>query len=104
MRLGRRIQAHLRRWRRLDADFITHVCHVDGRAVCDPHTAWRKTIRASGLESVTRHTLRHTRATMLAQAGVSLWEAAGFLGMSTKTLEAVYAHHSPDFQERAANI
>jgi hypothetical protein len=38
------------------------------------------------------------------QAGVPIWEAAGFLGMSTKTLERVYGHHAPDHQERAANI
>jgi len=25
-----------------------------------------------------------------------MWEAAGFLGMTTKTLERVYAHHHPD--------
>jgi hypothetical protein len=40
----------------------------------------------------------------MAQAKVPLWEAAGFLGMTTKTLERVYAHHHPDHQERAANI
>ena len=31
-------------------------------------------------------------------------ETAGHLGMTTKTLESVYAHHHPDAQERAANI
>jgi hypothetical protein len=40
----------------------------------------------------------------MAQAGVPLWEAAGFLGMTVKTLERVYAHHDPSNQERAANI
>jgi hypothetical protein len=38
------------------------------------------------------------------QAGVPIWEAAGFLGMTVKTLEKVYGHHSPDHQEHAANI
>jgi hypothetical protein len=38
------------------------------------------------------------------QKGVPIWEAAGFLGMTVKTLEGVYGHHSPDHQERAANI
>jgi hypothetical protein len=38
------------------------------------------------------------------QKGIDLWEAAGFLGMSVKTLEAVYGHHHPAHQEAAANI
>ena len=61
-------------------------------------------MKASGLKGVKRHTLRHTRATWLMQAGVPIWEAAGHLGMTTKTLESVYGKHSPDFQERAANV
>jgi hypothetical protein len=36
------------------------------------------------------------------QRGVPIWEAAGYLGMSAKMLEAVYGHHSPDFQRKAA--
>ena len=104
VRLGRRILAHLRRWRRLDGQHIKYVCHYEGRAVEDPHGSWARAIRAADLRGVTRHTLRHTRATWMAQAGVPLWESAGFLGMTTKTLERVYAHHHPDSQERAANI
>ena len=103
VRLGRRILAHLKRWKTLDGD-IEFVCHFEGRAVADPHASWRKVIKAAGLPGVTRHTLRHTRATWMAQAGVPLWEAAGFLGMTVKTLERTYAHHHPDWQERAANI
>lgn len=103
VRLGRRIMAHLRRWHRLDGK-IKYVCHFEGRAAQDPHTSWRKVIAAAGLKGVTRHTLRHTRATWLAQAGIPLFEAAGFLGMTVKTLESVYAHHDPAHQERAANI
>jgi hypothetical protein len=38
------------------------------------------------------------------QKGVDIWEAAGFLGMTTKTLERVYGHHSPSHQEHAANL
>ena len=103
VRLGRKILGHLRRWKRLDVA-IQYVCHYEGRAVDDPHASWRKVIAAAGLPGVTRHTLRHTRATWMAQKGISLFEAAGFLGMTTKTLEFVYAHHHPDWQERAANI
>jgi integrase len=109
VKLGWRILAHLRRWKRLDGDqkIVCHFMdewHPGAREVRDPHSAWTKIVAAAGLEGVTRHTLRHTRATWMAQAGVPLWEAAGFLGMTVKTLEQVYAHHSPTFQERAANI
>jgi integrase len=109
VKLGWRIMAHLKRWKRLDGNekIVCHFkspWHPGSRQVDDPHGAWKKIITASGLHGVTRHTLRHTRATWMAQAGVPLWEAAGFLGMTVKTLEGVYAHHSPDFQERAANI
>jgi integrase len=109
VRLGWRITSHLRRWKRLDGDerLVCHFAdrwHPGSREVGDPHGAWAKVIKASGLKGVTRHTLRHTRATWMAQKGVPLWEAAGFLGMTVKTLESTYAHHSPDHQERAANI
>ena len=109
VRLGRRILAHLKRWKRLDGKG-QYVCeftdrwHPGGRQVQDPHGSWRKVIKAAELPGVTRHTLRHTRATWMAQAGVSLFEAAGFLGMTVRTLERVYAHHDPSHQERAANI
>jgi len=83
---------------------FTSPWHPGARQVEDPHGAWTRVVNASGLKGVTRHTLRHTRATWMAQKGVPLWEAAGFLGMTVKTLEKVYAHHSPDFQETAANI
>jgi len=110
VRLGRRILAHLRRWKRLDGKSATHVCHFSDpwhpgqRVVQDPHGAWAKVVKAAGLEGVTRHTLRHTRATWMMQRGVPIWEAAGFLGMTVKTLERVYGHHAPDHQEKAANI
>jgi integrase len=109
IRLGRRIVAHLRRWRRLDGPHATIVCHYNGRQVEDPHASWIRALKDADLDrygpnKVTRHTLRHTRATWMMQAGVPIWEAAGFLGMSTKTLERVYGHHDPSHQERAANI
>jgi integrase len=104
VRLGRRILAHLRRWKRLDDGYNEYVCHYQGRPVEDPHAAWSGAIKAANLPAVTRHTLRHTRATWMAHTGVPLFDAAGFLGMTTKTLESVYAHHHPDWQEHAANI
>lgn len=109
VKLGRRILGHLRRWKKLDGE-ARWVCHFTDqwhpglRRVDDPHGAWAKIVKAAKLPGVTRHTLRHTRATWMAQAGVSLFEAAGFLGMTVKTLERVYAHHDPSHQEQAANV
>jgi hypothetical protein len=38
----------------------------------------------------------------MAQAGVPLWEIAGFLGHAdTRMVERHYAHYHPDFQQRA---
>lgn len=32
------------------------------------------------------------------QAGVDMWQAAGYLGMTKETLEKTYGHHHPDHQ------
>jgi integrase len=115
VKLGRRILAHLKRWKQLDArqsnmlaDQLT-ICHYHGTAVAKARTAWENTVRAAALpltgpDKVTKHTLRHTTATWLLQKGLDLWTAAGFLGMSLKTLERVYGHHCPNYQEQAANL
>ena len=47
---------------------------------------------------VTPHTLRHTAATWLMDEGHKVWQAAGYLGMSSQVLEQVYAKHHPDYQ------
>lgn len=52
---------------------------------------------------VTPHTLRHTCATLMAQAGVDMWEIAGMLGDTLATVERNYAHHHPDHLRGAAN-
>lgn len=109
VKLGRRILGHLRRWKAMDGG-EQYVCRftganqVTGKPVADPHGTWRRIVKDTGLTGITRHTLRHTRATWMAQAGVDMWEAAGFLGMTVKTLERVYAHHDPKHQEHAANV
>lgn len=104
VRLGRRILAHLRRWRRLDPTFSRFVCHYDGKAVAKLRRSFPAAAQRAGLDDVTPHTLRHTRATWLMQEGVPIWEAAGALGMTVETLERVYGHHHPDWQKRAAEV
>jgi integrase len=52
---------------------------------------------------VTPHTFRHTWATWAAQRGVPLFEIAGMLGDTMKTVEKNYAHHHPDHLRGAVN-
>jgi hypothetical protein len=76
----------------------------NGQPVKSVKTAFKTAIALSGLTGkISPHTLRHTAATWLMQVGVSTWEAAGFLGMSEKTLRDVYGHHHPDHLHHAAN-
>jgi integrase len=105
VRLGSRIMAHLRRWRRLDNAFCPYVCHYNGQRVGKLRRSWDTAVSTAGLGAdVIPHTLRHTRATWLMQANVEPWEAAGHLGMSLEMLQRVYGKHSPDFQKRAAEV
>ncbi len=49
----------------------------------------------------TPHTLKHTAITWAIEAGVSITDAAGFFGTSAETIERVYWHKSPMFQQAA---
>lgn len=102
VRLGNRILSHLRRWQRLGGP--EYLCHYDGSAVTKLRRSWQAAAGRAKLADVTPHTLRHTRATWLMQAGVDPWEAAGALGMTVDMIERVYGHHSPEFQKKAAGV
>jgi integrase len=104
VRLGRRILGHLKRWKRLDGPAV-YVCHYNGARVTKMRRSWAAARERAGLDDeVTPHTLRHTRATWLMQAGVPIWQAAGALGMSTEILQTVYGKHDPDWQRDAAEV
>lgn len=103
VRLPPRLLAHLRRWKRLRFSSRFAV-EYHGRAVLRINKAFRSARGLARLGAdVTPHTLRHTCATWLAQAGVPTWEAAGFLGMTVEMFERVYGHHHPDHQAQAVN-
>jgi integrase len=105
VRMGKRLMAHMRRWKKMDGKKAEFVITYQGKRVNNPHRAWDETRIAAGLpKSVTPHILRHTRATNLMQQGISTWEAARSLGMSTAILESVYGHHHPDWQRNAADV
>lgn len=89
-----RLLAHLRRWKRLGARYAVEWL---GRPIQRVDESFRFLVEEVGLEGqVIPHTLRHTCATWLMQAGTDPWEAAGFLGMTIATLERTYGHHHPD--------
>ena len=79
-----------------------YVLHVNGARIGDVKKGFAAACKRAGLHAVTPHTLRHTCATWLMQAGTDLWQASGFLSMSMETLQRVYGHHHPDYQREAA--
>lgn len=115
VRLPPRLLAHMRRWRRLDAereavareqdpDFrLVSVIHHGGAPIAGKiRTGFEGIVRDAGLpDEITPHWLRHTAATWLMEAGVDMWLAASYLGMSVQTLEKHYGHHRPDYQAEA---
>jgi integrase len=100
VRLPDRLVGHMRRWKKNGQRYaVEWLGEPIGTGV---EKAFRRACQDAGLENVTPHTLRHTAATWLMQRGTDLWQAAGFLGMTTETLEHTYGHHSPAFQSQAA--
>ena len=97
-----RLMAHLRRWQARDI-VRQHIVEWNGSPVQSVKTAFQSAVKLAGLNGrVTPHTLRHTAATWLMQAGVDKWEASGFLGMSVEMLDRVYGHHHPQHLRQAA--
>ena len=96
-----RLLPHLRRARRRGTD-LGYVLHINGERIRDIKKGFAGACERAGLKGVTPHTLRHTCATWLMQAGTDPWQASGFLAMSMETLQRVYGHHHPDFQRQAA--
>lgn len=116
-----RLLAHMRRWQRKDAALMAAraalnadgadpplpttnaVIHHGGRPIAGRlRRAFEAAVRDAGLpEDVTPHWQRHTAATWLMQNGCDLYEAAGYLGMTVKTLEEHYAHYQPGHQAEA---
>lgn len=105
VRLGTRILAHLRRWKRLDAGKAEYVVHFRGSKIDRPVSSWERVRRDAALPAyVVPHILRHSRATHMLKSGVPIWEAANALGMSVAVLASTYGHHAPDWQKDAANV
>jgi integrase len=67
---------------------------------------WNRAKQAIGMDdsNVTPHTLRHTCASRLVMAGVSLYEVAKWLGHTSITTTQVYAHLAPDHLKGAQDV
>lgn len=73
-----------------------------GEPVASIKTGFRAAATRAGLTGVTPHTLRHTAATWMAQAGVPLRDVAEVLGHKDSLMvQRVYAHHHPDHMRAA---
>lgn len=97
---------------------LGYVVHRDGRPVADIKRGFATAAVRTGLcetieaadgivvrrANVSPHTLRHTAGTWMAQAGVDLFQIAGYLGHSYARTTELYAHHHSDHlaQARAA--
>jgi integrase len=97
-----RLLPHLRRARRRGTD-VGYVLHINGARIGNIKRGFVAARTRAGLKGVSPHTLRHTAATWLMQAGVPIWEVSGFLAMSPQTLQSVYGHHHPDYMREAAD-
>ncbi|ODN69229.1 tyrosine-type recombinase/integrase [Methylobrevis pamukkalensis] len=101
VRIPARLMAHLRAWRR---DGRSYVVHYRGLPVDRQRRSWDAARKAAGLGTdVTPHVLRHTCVTWMMINGVSIWDAAHYVGMSPAMVETVYGHHHPDYQVEVAN-
>ncbi|MDR3496254.1 MAG: tyrosine-type recombinase/integrase [Ancalomicrobiaceae bacterium] len=106
-----RLLAHMRRWARLDAtaadgrEDSPYFVEWAGKPVASVKTGFGRAATLAKLgKHVTPHTLRHTAVTWLMQLGVSIWDAAGFVGMSPEMVEKNYGHHHPDYLAAPAKV
>lgn len=75
------------------------VAHAEGRH----DDAAALNAAAGRIGRSTPYTLRHTKATHMAQGGASMKDIADMLGDTVETVEKNYIHHSPDYLREAVN-
>jgi integrase len=76
--------------------------HYDTELRRNRITRWTtKVMRSAGIEGASFHTLRHTAASFMVQAGVPLYDVQKVLGHSTPLMTERYAHLQPDHLQGA---
>lgn len=63
---------------------------------------FRNACARAGLKDVTPHVMRHTAVTWALQSGLSVWDVAGFAGMTAQMVETVYGHFSEGSARKVA--
>lgn len=100
--IPRQLLGHVRRWAQMG-----HTWAVEwrGARIADTNNGWDAVVAKAqemGLTwRPTPHTLKHTAITWAIQGGASIEDAAGFFATSVETIERVYWHLSPRFQQGA---
>lgn len=85
------------------AALTPYVIEYGGRRLQSIQRGFARARDAAGLPGVTPHTLRHTAAVWMAEAGVPMAEIARFLGHEDSNItERVYAKFSPGYLKGAA--
>lgn len=98
-----RLMPHLRRWRGLTARFAIEWHGLP--IASQERRAWHSARQMAGLgPDVTPHVLRHTCATWMLQAGVSVYDVAGILGTSENVIRRTYGHHAHDHLREAVAV
>jgi integrase len=98
VKLPRKLLAHCRRWK---ASGSRWVVHIDGARVGDIKRAFQGACEHAGLDEIMPHTLKHTAITWGMQRGMKIQTAADYFDTSAETIERVYYHHSPEYQDDA---
>lgn len=88
-----------------DAALTDYVVEYAGGPVKSIRTGFKAACRRAGIEGATIHTLRHTAAVYMAEAGVPMWKISQYLGHSnTAITERVYARFAPSAMQDAADV
>lgn len=102
LKLGKRILAHLSRWKRLDSGIKT-VIHYEGKPVRKLRRSWATACRMAKVKA-NPHDLRRTRATILMSRGLNPETIAQSLGMSVEILRSTYTQYDPEWQKDIADV
>lgn len=88
-----------------EAALSDHVIEWAGEPVASIRTGFASTCARAGLQGVTLHTLRHSGAVHLVEAGISFEEVAQFMGHSNPGITfRVYGRYSPTHLRKAADV
>lgn len=100
-KMPRQLRLALFRAKTRYATSTKYVIAYDGEPVSDIKHGLRSAALRAGLPRLTAHTLRHTATSWLVQAGVDLMVAGGYIGHRDPATTKRYAHHAPNYQDKA---